>query len=59
MDSQNELQNLLDEKKIFARRLVVEVAYHSHHMLNVRDEYERAIRKMRCIQSETSNSFLL
>lgn len=35
----SELMQILKEKKTFARRLVVEVAYHSHHMATVADDY--------------------
>ncbi len=33
------LKSLLDEKKIFARKLHVDVAYHSPHMQDVSDDY--------------------
>lgn len=39
----DELQNILETKKLFARRLAVEVAYHSHHMASVAEEYLAAI----------------
>ncbi|KAH8799346.1 putative polyketide synthase [Xylogone sp. PMI_703] len=39
----DELQEILEEKKLFARKLAVEVAYHSHHMALVADEYEAAL----------------
>ena len=39
----DELQNMLEEKKLFARKLAVEVAYHSHHMALAADEYLAAI----------------
>ena len=39
----DELQNILDEKKLFARKLAVEVAYHSHHMALVAEEYIAAV----------------
>ena len=39
----DELQNILEEKKLFARKLAVEVAYHSHHMALVAEEYLAAI----------------
>lgn len=38
-----ELERLLHEKQIFARRLAVDVAYHSHHMELIGDEYHAAI----------------
>lgn len=39
----DELKDILDEKKLFARKLAVEVAYHSHHMEFVADEYRALI----------------
>ena len=39
----DELHNILQEKKLFARKLAVEVAYHSHHMELVAEEYAAAI----------------
>ena len=39
----NELQALLEEKRLFARKLAVEVAYHSHHMELVAAQYLDAI----------------
>ncbi len=39
----NELQDILERKKLFARKLAVEVAYHSHHMALVAEEYLAAI----------------
>ncbi|KAI4863957.1 putative polyketide synthase [Hypoxylon rubiginosum] len=34
-----ELERILQSEKIFARQLKVQTAYHSHHMLEVADEY--------------------
>ena len=39
----DELQNILETEKLFARKLAVEVAYHSHHMALVAEEYLAAI----------------
>ena len=39
----DELQNKLETEKLFARKLAVEVAYHSHHMAPVAEEYLAAI----------------
>ena len=39
----DELQAELEDKKLFARKLAVEVAYHSHHMDSVAEEYSAAI----------------
>jgi NADPH:quinone reductase-like Zn-dependent oxidoreductase/malonyl CoA-acyl carrier protein transacylase len=42
----DELQMILEERKIFNRKLVVEVAYHSHHMALVAEQYREAISKI-------------
>lgn len=42
-DAIDELADKLTEKSIFCRRLAVDVAYHSHHMKLVADEYLNAI----------------
>lgn len=34
-----ELEDVLSQGKIFARRLRVDAAYHSHHMLGIADSY--------------------
>ncbi|KAH8883107.1 putative polyketide synthase [Thozetella sp. PMI_491] len=39
----DELKALLDSQKIFARKLTVEVAYHSHHMSYVAEDYLSSI----------------
>ena len=39
----DELHNILETEKVFARKLAVEVAYHSHHMTAVAGEYLAAI----------------
>ena len=39
----SELLQILKAKKVFARKLVVEVAYHSHHMQVVADDYMKAL----------------
>nr|ADA79525.1 polyketide synthase [Delitschia winteri] len=44
-----ELQSILEEKKIFNRRLVVEVAYHSHHMTKVAEQYRQAISSIKVL----------
>ena len=41
-----ELQGVLKEQGIFARKLAVEVAYHSHHMALVAEEYSTALSKI-------------
>lgn len=40
-----ELQATLSERKIFARRLQVGQAFHSHHMLPLAPAYERALKE--------------
>lgn len=42
----NELLEILQAQKIFARKLSVEVAYHSHHMDCVGDDYLAALQRM-------------
>ncbi|KAI9658377.1 MAG: putative PKS/NRPS-like protein biosynthetic cluster [Bathelium mastoideum] len=39
----DELKAILEKRKVFARKLVVEVAYHSHHMASVAEDYLRAV----------------
>ncbi|KAB8221883.1 hypothetical protein BDV33DRAFT_229960 [Aspergillus novoparasiticus] len=41
-----ELEALLKAEDVFARRLRVDTAYHSHHMEPVAENYRRALRKM-------------
>jgi acyl transferase domain-containing protein len=43
----NELEAVMEEKKVFARKLAVEVAYHSHHMDYVSEEYMAAIANIK------------
>lgn len=40
----SELQTLLDKKQIFNRKLQVDIAYHSHHMNLVAENYLEAIK---------------
>lgn len=42
-----DLQKALEEKKIFARKLQVDVAYHSHHMGLIAEDYRKAIGTIR------------
>ncbi|KAK3942622.1 polyketide synthase [Diplogelasinospora grovesii] len=42
-----ELEKMCEEKGLFNRRLVVETAYHSHHMNLVAKEYRASIAKLR------------
>ncbi|QVM05380.1 Type I Iterative PKS [Coccidioides posadasii str. Silveira] len=41
-----ELETLLKAEGLFARRLRVDTAYHSHHMEPVAEDYRQALRKM-------------
>lgn len=41
-----ELEKLAEEKQMFNRRLMVDVAYHSHHMNLVAKEYRASIAKL-------------
>ncbi|KAK0709217.1 polyketide synthase [Lasiosphaeria miniovina] len=41
-----ELEKICEEKQLFNRRLVVDVAYHSHHMNLVSKEYRASIAKL-------------
>ncbi|KAB5542843.1 polyketide synthase [Coniochaeta sp. 2T2.1] len=41
-----ELEKVVEEKQMFNRRLVVDVAYHSHHMNLVAKEYRGSIAKL-------------
>lgn len=43
VDSLEQLRAVLDERKVFARRLKVEMAYHSTHMNRVMDHYLSSI----------------
>jgi NADPH:quinone reductase-like Zn-dependent oxidoreductase/malonyl CoA-acyl carrier protein transacylase len=42
-----ELEKICEEKQLFNRRLVVDVAYHSHHMNLVAKEYRASIANLR------------
>ncbi|UKZ66517.1 Type I Iterative PKS [Trichoderma atroviride] len=42
----DELAARLKEREIFARKLKVDTAYHSHHMLAVKDPYTKALANM-------------
>ncbi|KAG8526400.1 Type I Iterative PKS [Bacidia gigantensis] len=43
-DAIGELSKILEAKDVFHRRLAVQVAYHSHHMEDVADEYRALLR---------------
>lgn len=46
VEAVEELEGLLKADDIFARRLRVDTAYHSHHMEPVADSYRKALRAM-------------
>jgi len=43
----NELQEVIEAKQMFNRKLRVDVAYHSHHMLLVAEEYGQSIQHIK------------
>ncbi|KAI1317088.1 beta-ketoacyl synthase domain-containing protein [Xylariaceae sp. FL0255] len=43
VEALDELKQMLDAESIFARRLRVDTAYHSHHMQTVADEYLQSL----------------
>lgn len=47
----DKLKAILDEKKLFARRLAVDIAYHSHHMALVAEEYANSISGIRTLEA--------
>lgn len=51
-----EMEQMLHEKQVFCRRLAVGVAYHSHHMKLIGDEYRAAIAHVKT-RSEESKSY--
>ncbi|KAF8858215.1 ketoacyl-synt-domain-containing protein [Acephala macrosclerotiorum] len=42
----NELQEIIEEKQMFNRKLRVDTAYHSHHMNLVAEEYRNSIKNV-------------
>lgn len=46
------IQRRLAERDVFHRKLAVDVAYHSHHMELILDEYLRAIQDIEAMQCE-------
>ncbi|RFU23814.1 hypothetical protein B7463_g12524, partial [Scytalidium lignicola] len=52
----DELKSILDSQKIFARKLAVEVAYHSHHMSWVAEDYLAAISHIKPTEAPSTNS---
>ena len=53
----SQLEQMMKERQIFARKLAVEVAYHSHHMALVADEYAKAIGYVKPLSSGNSVDF--
>ncbi|TVY76085.1 Highly reducing polyketide synthase, partial [Lachnellula suecica] len=47
-----ELQSILQKEGVFERRLKVETAYHSHHMVTISNPYLDAIRDIQTMSSE-------
>ena len=54
----NELTTILTNESIFNRRLNVEVAYHSHHMRKIVNEYRDSIEEFTCSTPDTSIRFM-
>jgi NADPH:quinone reductase-like Zn-dependent oxidoreductase/malonyl CoA-acyl carrier protein transacylase len=52
----DELEAILVKAKIFARRLRVDAAYHSHHMLGIAEAYHDALTGVLCGPSPTLNN---
>lgn len=52
-----ELETFLQDKGIFTRRLAVEVAYHSHHMRSIADEYLQSIAHINPLASNRPTQF--
>ncbi|KAI9776756.1 MAG: hypothetical protein M1839_009400 [Geoglossum umbratile] len=46
-----ELEAVLSQKSVFVRRLRVDAAYHSHHMLGIADAYFDALEQVLCEMS--------
>lgn len=53
----DELQQVLREKGTYNRRLVVEVAYHSHHMATIADSYRSAISNIEVLEGNRDITF--
>lgn len=53
-DSVFQLKEHLATRKIFARQLSVAQAFHSHHMIPLAQDYERALRDHRGFKSQTA-----
>ncbi|KAK6826286.1 hypothetical protein RU639_005388 [Aspergillus parasiticus] len=54
----DELERIVREKQVFNRRLAVEVAYHSHHMELVKEQYLRHIAHVSPLSREDIANYL-
>ncbi|KAL4941786.1 hypothetical protein BDV06DRAFT_222773 [Aspergillus oleicola] len=54
LDAIDELQAMLDEDNVFGRKLKVDTAYHSHHMLMAMDGYMDRLSDMKTTQGTLS-----
>ncbi|MCJ1404087.1 hypothetical protein MMC11_007312 [Xylographa trunciseda] len=54
----NELKEVLDRLSIFNRKMHVDVAYHSHHMRAVSDEYLCSLKELEAETSPKSINFI-
>ena len=52
-----ELQRVVEDKKLFCRKLNVDVAYHSHHMETILEDYRAAIGNIRPTASKNVQFF--
>ncbi|KAL4954547.1 polyketide synthase [Aspergillus filifer] len=55
LDAIDELQGMLDEDGVFGRKLKVDTAYHSHHMLMAMDGYLDRLSGMKTNQGQLTN----
>ena len=53
----DELKQMLDAESIFARRLRVDTAYHSHHMQVVADDYRASLANIQSGRTESNITF--
>nr|ALQ32981.1 putative polyketide synthase [Fusarium sp. NRRL 25184] len=52
-----ELQSLLDAEGIFARKLKVDTAYHSHHMRRIAQDYHKAMQNVESSDVQSGITF--
>ncbi|KAI0204630.1 beta-ketoacyl synthase domain-containing protein [Astrocystis sublimbata] len=57
VEALEELKQILDTESIFARRLRVDTAYHSHHMQVVADDYQIALGDIKTGRTESNITF--